>query len=286
MGPTKRKRNRGILEAAALAVVSGLILSLGWGFAQAGRAERAYTPDNLIRRPADPIAVEADAIIRLHVKANSGSPGDQDVKIKVRDILMESFGGALAAVGDAGEAEAYLEKAIPEIERTAVACLRQNGCSYGARAAVEVAYFPDKTYSLADGKEIHLPEGSYKSLTVVLGKGEGENWWCLMYPPLCYFDLVQRAVAVRKGQGPGSSAPGSGSGCAPAGEGGGTPPGNGLQRGVMLDEEAAKEVPVEVRSLLLDALKAGIAKLSGFLARSVSTGPDRAQDLRDVQDLR
>lgn len=260
MGTTKRGHNKGISQAIALAAVSGLILSLGWGFAQAGRSEEAYTPFNLTKRSSE--AIPADNVIRLHVKANSDAVADQEAKIKVRDALMQSFGGALAGVAGVLEAEDYLRESLPEIERTAVACLKRNGYSYGAKAAVKVEYFPDRTYPLLGGEEAFLPEGSYKALTVVLGKGQGENWWCVMYPPLCYFDLVQRTVIA----GPNPALPAA-----------------RAANVTVIDEAAARDVPIEVRSLLLDAIRAGIAKIAkiaGFFARNVSAQVEATENLR------
>lgn len=254
-----------------LAVVAGLILTLGWGIAFARRTEEAYTPFNLTKRSTEAIPSQAaparelpaDAVIRLHVKGNSNDAGDQDVKLKVRDALMERFGGTLAAVTDVRRADDYLRGVIPEIEKAATACLKENGYSYGAKAAIRLTEFPDKTYTFADGRELYMPAGKYTALVVDLGKGQGDNWWCLMYPPLCYFDLVQRAVILEQGV-PGTT------GSTPA-----RPAGV-----VVVDEASAKDVPIEIRSLILDALKAGVARITGYFARTAVQGSQSAQDAR------
>ena len=258
MGQTKRARNSGLTQAVVLAVVSGLILFISWGYAQIGKAEKAYTPDNLMRLPQESIPVDKENVIRLHIKGNSDSQPDQEVKEKVRDSLMERFGKTLAGLPDAREAERALKRAIPDIEEAAAACLEKNGFSYGAKVLVKMDYFPDKQYELSDGKLLYLPAGQYRALIVNLGKAEGENWWCLMYPPLCYLDLVQRAVLLRGAQA-------------------GVP--DSKQTTIVVDELNAKDVPVEVRSLLLDALKAGIAHLSEVLTKA-SAGAERAFEVR------
>jgi stage II sporulation protein R len=252
----KRAGNSGATQAIVLAMVSGLILYLGWGYAQVTKAEKAYTPDNLMRLPQESVPVDLENVIRLHIKGNSDAQPDQLVKEKVRDSLLAGFGKTLAGLPDSKEAERVLKSAIPDIEKAAADCLKENGFAYSATALVKMDCFPDKQYRMADGRTVYLPAGQYRALVVNLGKGEGENWWCVMYPPLCYLDLVQRAVLVK---------------------GAGTP--DMKQATLVIDELNAKDVPVEVRSLLLDILKAGLAKLSDLYTKA-SAGPERAFEAR------
>ncbi len=251
MGQTKRARRSGFWQAVTLAVAAGLILFIGWGYSQETKAAKAYTPNNLIRTspdalPADkPETMSTDQVVRLHIKANSNGPADQSVKESVRDAIMGSFGESLLGISDVKEAEKVLTKALPKIEDVASKCLEENGFSYGAKATIKMADFPDKSYELAAGKLVYLPAGEYKALVVYLGAGDGDNWWCVMYPPLCYLDLVQRAVLKQGGQNGSVS---------------------GKQAVAIIDELATKDVPVEVRSLLLDSIKAGLSRLSDILA--------------------
>ncbi|MEX0974073.1 MAG: stage II sporulation protein R [Bacillota bacterium] len=237
---------------------------MGWGFSQETKAARAYTPNNLMRQPQDavpadkPTAMATESIVRLHIRGNSNEPSDQGVKEKVRDELMQSFGKTLDDAVDAREAERILSKSLPDIEQVAAACLQRNGFSYGAKATVKMDYFPDKQYETAAGDLIYLPAGQYKALVVDLGKGAGDNWWCVMYPPLCYFDLVQRAVLKYGPEG------------APAG---------GTQTALIVDELATKGVPVEIRSFLLDSVRAGFARLADLWNRS-RPGPTSASEER------
>lgn len=232
-----------------LCVVAGLILFAGWAYAGVGKSVRAYTPDNLTRLSQESVPVDMDNVIRLHIKGNSNEDADQKVKERVRDALMEKFGQTLAGLADAKSARQVLEKVVPEIEAVANDCLRANGFSYAAKAAVKADYFPDKQYVLSDGRTAYLPAGQYTALVVSLGEGKGDNWWCVMYPPLCYLDFVQRTVVINGGK------------LAPA--------------AMLVDELRTKDVPVEVRSLILDALKSGVAKLSDFLAKA-RAGAQRA----------
>lgn len=242
-----------------------MILSAGWGIAFARRTEEAYTPSNLTRcteaipSQAAP-ALSPDEVVRLHVKGNSNDEGDQDVKNKVKNALVERFGAALEAVEDVKRAEEYLRGAIPDIEKTAAGCLKDNGYMYGAKAAVKITDFPEKTYEFADGSTLLMPAGKYTALVVDLGSGQGDNWWCLMYPPLCYLDLVQRSVIMEKTQGSQAEAA---TDARPAGA-------------VLVDEDDAKEVPVEIRSLLVDAIKAGVTRIQDYFARTAVEGRSRA----------
>lgn len=106
-------------------------------------------------------------LVRLHIIANSDSEYDQIVKLCVRDEILKY----------ARENEEY---SLSEIEKIAVSVLKKNGAEYGAKAEYGKFYFPMKEY-----KNMILPQGEYYGVRVVLGNGEGKNWWCVMYPPLC-----------------------------------------------------------------------------------------------------
>lgn len=236
----RRKRRNGAAEALALVLVAGALLFAGWGFAEARKVSKAYTPHNLSRLQTQSVPA---GIVRLHVIGNSDSAFDQEVKLMVRDAIIETFGAELAAVKDSTEAESVITESLQQIEEVAVECLSLNGMDYGAKAALKTVYFPDRSYETTEGQEVFLPQGDYRALQVVLGKGEGANWWCVMYPPLCYFDLVQKAVAGSKAEGavvPVSS-------------------GEGF---LLVDESSTSDVPVELRCFLIDALKSGIQRIT------------------------
>ena len=108
----------------------------------------------------------SDNLVRLHIIANSNSEFDQKIKLDVRDELLKS-----------GTYDA------DKLKERANAILQSAG--YGAEVYYRKRYVPEKSY-----KNIALPEGVYTCLDVVLGKGEGENWWCVAYPPLCFTEAV------------------------------------------------------------------------------------------------
>lgn len=122
-----------------------------------------------------------DEIIRLHILANSDSEADQSVKLTVRDSLSELAETALSDAADAAQAGERLRALLPEIEKIANTALDGAGIGYHATAKLGVSHFPPRTYA-----GVTLPAGNYNALIVTLGEGEGHNWWCVMYPPLCY----------------------------------------------------------------------------------------------------
>ncbi|MGI6643652.1 MAG: stage II sporulation protein R [Bacillota bacterium] len=244
----RKKRKNDVFWSAILVLVAGILLFCGWGLAESRRAVKAYTPTNLSRVPGD--LAPADTI-RLHVIGNSDSSEDQDIKLAVRDVLMMSLGSQLSEAKDVALAERTISSCLAEIENVANSCLKDSGAKYGAKVLLKGVHFPDKTYETSEGKTVFLPEGEYKALQVVLGKGEGKNWWCVMYPPLCYFDLVQSALIMGKTH---SSEQEGGVQAWTQTDG----------RFVLVDEESAQEVPIEIRFLIVDALKAGFSRLASF----------------------
>lgn len=119
-------------------------------------------------------------LLRLHIRANSNDRVDQDVKLKVRDAINDyvsrnidktTFDAAYAEIGER----------LDELSELASGVLERNGFSYKARAKLANEYFPTRAY-----KDVTVPEGYYDALIIELGEAKGNNWWCVIYPPLCY----------------------------------------------------------------------------------------------------
>ncbi|MDE5584105.1 MAG: stage II sporulation protein R [Ruminococcus sp.] len=119
-----------------------------------------------------------NGVLRLHILADSDSERDQNLKLKVRDALLES--GILNGADSLESAEKMAVKKLDEIERTAEKTLRENGCNADVSAEITEMYFDEKVYG-----DITMPAGDYTALRVKIGSAEGHNWWCVMYPPLC-----------------------------------------------------------------------------------------------------
>ncbi|MCH5203299.1 MAG: stage II sporulation protein R [Oscillospiraceae bacterium] len=121
-----------------------------------------------------------EKVLRLHIPANSNSAEDQEIKLKLRDYLLNEFSGEIDECGDVFEAEQKARELLPEIEQKCSEFLSDNGFSYGAKAELVSMYFTTREYD-----RLILPAGEYKALRVTLGSGSGENWWCVFFPQLC-----------------------------------------------------------------------------------------------------
>ena len=121
---------------------------------------------------------------RLHVIANSDGEADQQVKMQVRDAVLEATKDGILQCTDAQQARAYIENNLEIIEKTANETLAENGFDYTATAQVGTFRFPERTY-----QDVTYPEGDYEALRVTLGDGDGHNWWCVMFPPLCLTEI-------------------------------------------------------------------------------------------------
>ena len=117
----------------------------------------------------------------MHVIANSDSEEDQAVKLKVRDAVLAAGKDLFDGSVSAAEAETVLNSEKQMLQQVAETVLRENGFSYGARVEIGKDFFNTRTY---DGK-VTLPAGEYEAVRVILGEGAGQNWWCVMFPPLC-----------------------------------------------------------------------------------------------------
>ena len=125
-------------------------------------------------------AALAERVVRLHVLANSDSEEDQALKLKVRDAVLARAAEALEGTESREEACRRLTDILPELEKTAKAVISANGYDYGVRAELAETAFPTKDYN-----GFSLPAGEYLALRVLIGEAAGQNWWCVVFPPLC-----------------------------------------------------------------------------------------------------
>ncbi len=121
------------------------------------------------------------SVLRMHVVANSDSEEDQCLKLKVRDAVLEAGKEYFDNSESAAQAEEKLVPVKDELERVAKKVVEENGYDYDVKVNIGNAYFPTKTY---DG-DVTLPAGEYEAVNVIIGSGQGHNWWCVMFPPMC-----------------------------------------------------------------------------------------------------
>ena len=119
--------------------------------------------------------------LRIHIRADSNENKAQAVKYLVRDEVVEYLTPLVAEYKTQSEAKAGVETHLQEIERVCQGVLARNGFGYGAKANVQTETFPTRVY-----EGYTLPAGEYTALIIELGRGEGDNWWCVVYPPLCF----------------------------------------------------------------------------------------------------
>ena len=132
-------------------------------------------------RGGETAGTEQGEYLRIHIRADSNEPQAQAVKYRVRDDVVAFLTPLVAEYADKESAMVGVENALDKIAQVASGTLLKNGFLYGATATLETEEFPTRVY---DGYT--LPAGEYSALIIRLGSGAGDNWWCVVYPPLCF----------------------------------------------------------------------------------------------------
>lgn len=125
----------------------------------------------------------SENILRFHVIANSNSVEDQALKLKVRDAVGCKISELSKGAGNAKETAEIVARHSVDIIQTAEECIKKEGYKYKVSVEIGEYYFPTKHYS-----GMSLPAGDYDAVRIVIGSGSGENWWCVLFPPLCFSD--------------------------------------------------------------------------------------------------
>lgn len=136
-------------------------------------------------------AVRSGELLRIHILAHDDSDAQQAVKLKVRDAILEAFSPALTGVESAQQAVQLVQRSLPLAQQVAQRTVREQGYDYPVRVQFGAYEFPDRVY----GGQL-VPAGTYTALRIELGDAAGRNWWCVMYPPLCFSgeDVAQTGV--------------------------------------------------------------------------------------------
>lgn len=170
-----RRKSVFLMLLALFAFVAG-----GWSFfLSAGEARYTNTQQ------------KQNDFIRFHVVANSDSPFDQSVKLKVRDKMLEYLSPKLEGVSSAGGARDVIISHRTALVDIANQVLADSGADYPADIETGIFEFPVKVYG-----DMVVPAGRYEAVRVNLGQAEGKNWWCVLFPPLCFVD-INSTVAVQ-----------------------------------------------------------------------------------------
>lgn len=131
----------------------------------------------------------ADSVFRLHVLANSDSKEDQDLKYMVRDAVIDYMDSLTSQSTTKQEAIQIAESHKEEFKEIAETVIQKQGYSYPVTIEIGNFAFPTKTYG-----DISLPAGNYDALRIKIGEAKGQNWWCVMFPPLCFVDVTSGVV--------------------------------------------------------------------------------------------
>ena len=127
----------------------------------------------------------ADNVIRFHVLANSDSHADQVIKDIVRQEVLAEFEDLLSTPANVKESRQLLKTELPAIQAYAETVVRRLGFDYPVEVRIDKAFFPTQVYG-----DLAFPPGVYEALQITIGDGVGRNWWCLMFPPLCFVDMT------------------------------------------------------------------------------------------------
>lgn len=122
--------------------------------------------------------------LRLHVVAHSNSERDQEIKLDIRDLVLADLHSGLYSAQNYEEAREYTRVHLPDLEKRVEKKLESSQCSYGVKGQVILEDFQETRYGI-----FRFPAGRYWSLRLTLGDGLGRNWWCVLYPPMCFIDL-------------------------------------------------------------------------------------------------
>ena len=173
----KRKKEAICLGIALLcgALLTGLLL-----------VQRGMLVEARARRAGQELSRE---VLRFHVLADSDSRQDQQRKMEVKEAVLAYMGEAMPQDADLEETCSWVQEHLEALEQTAGETLREAGCSDPVRAELVRDYFPEKTYG-----DVTFPEGEYTALRIRIGEGQGHNWWCCLYPSLCFTDAVTARV--------------------------------------------------------------------------------------------
>lgn len=135
----------------------------------------------------------SEKIIRFHVIANSDNEKDQALKLKVKDNILSYMQPLLKNSKSIAESKKIIQQNDEKIKAIARKVIKDNGYSYSVTTTLGRENFPVKTYG-----DITLPQGNYEAYRVIIGSGQGRNWWCVMFPPLCFVDITKGEIANKQ----------------------------------------------------------------------------------------
>lgn len=134
-----------------------------------------------------------DSLIRFHVIANSDNEEDQNLKLKVKNRVIDYLYPYLNASESLDESRGIIKNKMEDVKNIAEEVIKENNYQYNVKVELSRENFPDKSYG-----NITLPQGNYEAFRIIIGDGDGRNWWCVMFPPLCFVDESKAEVEYDK----------------------------------------------------------------------------------------
>lgn len=144
-----------------------------------------------------PIEVSVPPVIRFHVRANSDTKEDQDLKLEVRDAILESMGEKFTDVTNIQESRDIVLANSDQIKAVSRSVIQSHGKNYDVNISLKEEEFPIRKYG-----NLVFPQGNYEALIVEIGEARGANWWCVMFPPICLVDVTHSTAIERVEDGP------------------------------------------------------------------------------------
>lgn len=138
-----------------------------------------------------PVSFEQEGLIRFHVLANSDKPEDQQLKLKVRDAVIAYLAPQLEHLTDPEDARQVVVENEGKLIDIAQHVIVENGANYPVSIEFGIFDFPVKSYG-----NFVLPAGKYEAVRILIGNAEGKNWWCVLFPPLCFIDITNAAAVT------------------------------------------------------------------------------------------
>ncbi|WP_027632632.1 stage II sporulation protein R [Clostridium hydrogeniformans] len=163
----------GILLIVSMVILSSII----------GQVYKRNTSENQVEDISN-------KLIRFHVLANSDSKEDQELKLRVKDEIISFIQPKLKESKSIEESREILRENNERLIEIAMEVIKKNGYDYNVSAGLSKENFPVKVYG-----DIALPQGEYEAYRILIGNAEGQNWWCVMFPPLCFVDVTKGEVA-------------------------------------------------------------------------------------------
>jgi len=178
-----------LLRIIIISMIGSLIVGAIWGSIYEEKKMETYNINKSVGEVE--LAPTPNQLIRFHVLANSDSEQDQTLKRAVRDAILKKVSPQLAVSQSLDESRQILKRVRPEMDAIGRSVVKDSGKDYTVHTEYGHFSFPTKSYG-----SLVLPAGDYEALRVVIGEGQGSNWWCVLFPPLCFID-IDHSTAVQ-----------------------------------------------------------------------------------------